>query len=135
MESASDFSLDYFIFVLIVYTSAIQMGAALGGFSGLSWFRHRSVGFMFSFLVAVVANVWFFNSTDRNVRSVVEGSQQFGFFVGAGFLALVINTAFSSLVRARDFRQNSGPGAAVHGLEALRQTTFFHAVARNFRRK
>lgn len=135
MANASDFSLDYFIFVLVVYTSAIQMGAALGGFTGLSWFRRRAVSFLSGLLLALAANIWFFTSADRNVRSVVEGSQQFGFFVAAGFLGLVINITLSSVMRAREFRREAGPGEASYGLEALRETTFFQAVARSLRKK
>ncbi len=130
-----DFSLDYFIFVLIVYTSAIQMGAALGGFSGLSWFRTRAAGFVFSLAAMVAANVWFFTSTDRNVRSVVEGSQQFGFFVAAGFLALVLSVTLSSLRKARDFPGNRLSCEGNPGLEGLRKATYFQAVVRRFRRE
>ena len=127
----ADFTIDYFLTVLVVALGVLQIAAAQAGLKGLSFFRKPILDRLFGLLAIVGGFCAFYVTDDRNVRSL-EGSQQFAYYLAgvaaAVFLTLVISSLVNFGLRARMEREE-------RGLEALKKTNYLRALFSGFRKR
>lgn len=100
------------------------------------FFRSPALGYLSGILAVVVAFWWFFAAEDRNVRGI-EGPGQLGYFTAAVFSAIFFTLFVSSLTGAFLSFLKSRSTRAVNpeepGLEALKEMTYFQAMACSLR--
>lgn len=122
-------TLEYLLFIFAASCGVIQLSATWNRLAALSFFRSRTLTYIFAALSIGGGYVWFFAGDDRN-RPGLEGAQQFGTFSAGLALAVAATVIVSSLrhrggVSRRSYR--------AEGLDALRDTSYFQAVKRSFK--
>lgn len=131
----SAFFIDYFIFVFLFALGAIQITASLNGLIGILFFHKPLVARILGLTIIIVAIVWFYLSSDRNLNDVYGGldaNDQSGLFalgvIAALFLTLVISsiTNIGRLNNETIFSENEGLGN-------LTMNTYYLALSRNLR--
>lgn len=123
-------TLEYIGFVFAAACGVLQLAAARSQLKGLMFFESRFAACLFGAIAIGMAYAWFFSWKDRNQLGL-EGAQQFGYFVTAALLALLFSLGLSSAIKAGKL-----PGSArAQGLDALKEMTYFQAIAHRFRRK
>ena len=126
----ADFTLDYFLMVLVVSLGLLQIAAAYAGLKGLSFFRRPILDHIFG-LIAIIGGFWFFYGTEyRNVRSL-EGSQQFAYYLAGVVAAVFLTLVLSSLI---NFGLRDSLEKGERGLEALKKTNYLRALFSGFRK-
>ncbi|MBM4406147.1 MAG: hypothetical protein FJ039_08210 [Chloroflexi bacterium] len=113
---------DYFLLVVIAALGALQITAASSGLRGLWIIPQRRAVYLIGALLLVGAFAWFVLTGDTNIPGDlggVEGSEQFGLFLGGVAVAALLTAGIASLTQ----RKAGAPPAGVEGIEALRHTT------------
>ena len=124
-------ALEYFGLVFLACVGVLQAAAAYNGLKGLSFLGQRLYGYLFAAFTVGPALAFFFTWNGRNPTGVIEGKEQFGFFMLGLIAAVVFTLAGSSLLRSSLLQGNPGHD----GLDALREVTFFKALRRRFVRR
>jgi chromate transport protein ChrA len=126
----------YYLFVFVAAVGVLQLVAAYRQWSGLSFFRNRTLSYLFSFLTVVGSFVWFFgweNRMDTAMRrAALEGAQQFVYFNTAAFLALVFTLIVSSLLFVYRKRTQPRRKAYPQGFGALGEISYLEALRLSF---
>lgn len=118
-------ALEYFCLVFVAAVGVLQVVAAYNELRGVSFFGGKIYGYLFAALTVGPALAAFFTWNSRNPTGIIQGPEQFGFFMLALTAALIFTLAASSLLKNRRLRRNH---AQHDGLEALREVTFFQAL-------
>ena len=127
------FAIDYYIAVSVAAVGAIQIGASFGQLRGLLLFRSRLVALLLGLTLAVVAAVWFFTSTSRNINDFeggLDANEQAVILLLGTLSGLAFSLLASSLVNARMRAADLAPG---EGLDALRHSSYARATIGSFR--
>lgn len=120
---------DYFFFVFLSAWGVIQVAASYSRFEGLLLIPRSKASALIGLAAALWAFFWFFTSADRNLPSgkgAIEGAEQFWLFIAAAASAIAITLVLSSILNARMGRDAR---SIRDGLDALRETTYFRALA------
>jgi hypothetical protein len=131
-------ALDYFILVFISSLGVCQIAAIHAKLDGLCFFRHPVVQYIFGILAIIGAFGWFFTSEDRNVHTIVEGSQQLGLFLGSIVASYVFTAILSSLMQAKVDSKGGSPREEKQyhmGMETLKKTTLLGGIMSSLRRE
>ncbi|MCK5577208.1 MAG: hypothetical protein KAI14_02725 [Dehalococcoidales bacterium] len=120
---------EYFYLVAIAAIGAIQAAAAYNGLNGISFFRQKVFNYLFALLTVGATLARLFTWNQRNPVGIIEGAQQFSFFMLALVVAIAFTLAVSSLLRHSALQGNHPQH---NGLEALREITFFQALWRRY---
>ncbi len=125
-------ALEYFFLVFIAVVGVLQLVASYNDLRGVSFFSQKIYGYLFAaFTVGpVLARLFTWNS--RNPTGVIEGREQFSFFLLALVTAIGFTLVVSSLLKNRRLR---GSYVQHDGLEVLREATFFQALRQRFGKK
>ncbi len=111
--------------MLVASIGVIQAATSFSGLKGISFFNYRVSAYLFMLVTAGPAMVSFFTWNERNATGVIEGREQFCFFMLAIVAAIAFTLAFSSLLKHWSLRGND---VKTEGFEALREVTFFQAI-------
>lgn len=98
-------SLDYSILVFVAVVGLVQAAGTYINLPKLSFFKQKKIAFMFAVLLTGGALAAFFAWNYWAVTGVVEGSEQFGLFVLASFIALVFTYSLGSLISSRKVKE------------------------------
>ncbi len=128
----SRLALEYFGLSFVAAVGVLQVVAAYNELRGVSFFGRKIYGYLFAALTVSPALASFFTWNSRNPIGIIEGREQFGFFMLALAAALIFTLVVSSLLKNGRLRGNH---AQYDGLEALREITFFQALRRRFGRR
>ncbi len=131
-------TLDYFILVFISSLGVYQIAAIHAKLDGLCFFRHPVVQYIFGILAIIGAFGWFFTSTDRNIHTSVEGSQQLGLFLGSIIASYVFTAILSSIMQAKVNSKGGSPREGKQydmGMETLKKTTVFGGIMSSLRKE
>ena len=126
-------SVDYFLLIFVAASGALQMAASQSGLKGMMFFSRPSHSLITGLVMVVGAFLWFFLSAPRNVSDTqggLDGNTQTGLFAAGAGAALAFTLLFSSL---KNLSLGEGNGAFRPGLEALKETSFFRALANTLR--
>jgi hypothetical protein len=128
---------DYFLLVVIAATGALQITAAWSGLRGLCLIPGPRASYALGAALLAGAFAWFVLTGDTNIPGDlggVEGSEQFGLFLGGVASAALLTAGITSFTQ----RSAAAPPAGAEGIEALRHTTlaglFRARAARGVRR-
>jgi hypothetical protein len=122
----SNIDLNYFLLIFVALVGMLQIAVTYAGIKGLSFFKHKILGYIFGVLLVGGAYWWFFSGVDLQRRYLaLEGKQQFGIAVGGAFLAIVFTFLLSSLINRRAFHSSS---ESKTGFEELKEKTFIEAI-------
>jgi hypothetical protein len=121
--------LEYFYLVFIAAVGVIQAAVAYNGLRGVSFFSHRVCGYFFAAVTIGPVLASFFAWNERNPTGVVEGGQQFYFFMLAIVAAIGFTLVLSSIIKHHSLRGND---VKYDGFEALKEVTFFQAIRHRF---
>ena len=109
-----------------------QIGAVLGNFKGLWFFRKPLHTLAGGLAILGITYIWFFTCADLNMNAndaaVVEGHEQLVFFLLGAFLSLVLTFIVSSLVNYRGVVPED-ESVVGEGLEDLKTRTVFQAFS------
>lgn len=125
-------ALEYFLLVFVAVVGVLQLVASYNELRGVSFFNRRIYGYLFAAFTVGPVLARFFTWNSRNPTGVIEGREQFSFFLLALVAAIGFTLVASSLLKNRRLR---GSYARHDGLEALRETTFFQALRQRFGKK
>ena len=128
----TNLALEYFYLVFVAAVGVLQVAVAYNGLRGVSFFSHKVYGYYFAAFTVGPALAGFFTWHSRNPPGIIEGREQFVFFLLALTTALIFTLAASSLLNNRRLRGNH---TRHDGLEALREVTFFQALRHRFGRR
>ena len=127
---------EYLAFTFVASCGVLQVTAAYTRRKGMLFFRSPALGYLSGILAVVVAFWWFFAADDRNVRGI-EGPGQLSYFTAAVFSAIFFTLFVSSLTGALlpflKGRSSRVANPRERGLEALKETTYFQAMAYSLR--
>jgi len=129
------FATDYFVLIAAAFFGVLQIVATRNRLLGLSFFSNRKKGYLFGAAVAISSFIWFFGTGNRNIEghiTGVQGSQQFELFL-AGVSTSIFATAIIASVVHWKFKPS--PQSPRYGLELIRETTYFRAFLRLFKRQ
>ncbi len=118
-------ALEYFYLSLVASIGVIQAAAACNGLKGILFFSYRVSAYLFMLVTTGPAMAGFFTWNERNATGVIEGREQFCFFLLAIVAAIGFTLAFSSLLKHWSLRGNN---IRADGFEALKEVTFFQAI-------
>lgn len=117
-------TLHYLALTTLTCLGTLQCVAAIAGRRGLLLLRPPWLAAVAGIAIVVGALWWFFASGDRNTPGLAGWEQSLLFLLGA-VLAMVVTVVLSSL-----FWRSSSPRApAAEGLEALRDRSYWQAIA------
>ena len=125
-------ALEYFGLVFIAIMGVLQIVAAYNNLIGISFFSRKIYSYLFAASTVGPALAGFFTWHLRNPFGVIQGREQFGFFMLALTIALILTLTASSLLKNRYLR---GKYTQHDGLAALREVTFFQALRHRFGRR
>lgn len=121
--------LEYFYLVFIAAVGVIQAAVAYNGLRGISFFNYRVSAYLFMLVTSGPVLFVLFTWNERNPTGVVEGGQQFYFFMLAIVAAIGFALVVSSILKHWSLRWND---VKHDGFEALKETTFFQAIRHRF---
>lgn len=125
-------ALEYFALVFVAVVGVLQLVAAYNELRGVSFFSRKVYGYLFVAFTVVPALAGFFTWNLRNPPGIVQGREQFVFFLLALIAALSFTLVTSSLLKNRHLQGNH---VQHDGLEALREVTLFQALRHRFGRR
>ena len=123
-------ALEYFYLVFVASIGVIQAAAACNGLKGISFFGYKVSACLFMLVTTGPAMASFFSWNKRNATGVIEGREQFGFFMLAIVAAIGFTLIVSSAVKHWSLRGND---VSHDGFEALKEVTFFQAIRYRFK--
>jgi hypothetical protein len=127
------FALSYYVMIAGAFCGLLQVVAAHSGIRGLA-FLDRKFGYVFGSAVAVASFIWFFASGNRNIEghiTRVQGAEQFLLFMAGAGTSFVVTAVIASIVHRKARQAASGPR---WGLDVIRETSYFQAFKRYFRK-
>jgi hypothetical protein len=130
-------TLDYFILVFISSLGVYQIAAIHAKLDGLCFFRNPVVQYIFGILAIIGAFVWFFTSTDRNIHTSVQGSQQLGLFLASIVASYAFTVILSSIMKAKVDSQSAIPREDKQydmGVETLKKMTVLGGIRSSLRK-
>jgi hypothetical protein len=83
--------LEYFLFTFLASFGVLQIAMA----------KNSKPKVFFGAAVLIVSYFWFFTSRDRNVHSVIEGSQLFLIFALGAIVAIAVTRILNFLARKK----------------------------------
>ena len=116
---------EYFFVVFVAAVGVIQAAAAYNGINGISFFNRKIYAFFFMFITLGSAITAFFTWNERNPTGVIEGREQFFFFMLAIVSAIGFTLVLSSLLKHWSLNGNK---VLNDGLDTLKEVTFFQAL-------
>jgi hypothetical protein len=122
-------TLEYLLSVFIAALAVIQLGAVRAGLRGLYLGGSRLVACLVAVPCLLISGILFFTWNDRNPTGVIEGAQQAGLF-SLAVAAAAAFTVILGLITNR--RMPADRPTSTEGLEALKRTTFIHAIRSRF---
>lgn len=125
-------ALEYFYLVFIAAVGVIQAAVAHNGLRGISFFCHKISSYLFAVFTTGPVLFVFFTWNERNPTGVIEGREQFCFFMLAIVVAIGFTLGASSLLKHWSLRKND---VKCDGFSALKEVTFFQALRHKFMRK
>jgi hypothetical protein len=125
-------ALEYFYLAFVAIVGVLQIVAAYNDLRGISFFNRKVYAYLFAALTVGPAMAGFFTWNLRNTFGIIQGWEQFAFFVLALTTALGFTLVVSSLFKNRYLQGNH---AQHDGIEALREVTFFQALRHRFGRR
>ena len=128
----SGLALEYFGLAFVAIVGVLQIVAAYNDLIGVSFFSRKIYSYLFAASTVGPTLAGFFTWHLRNPFGVIQGREQFGFFVLALTIAFIFTLATSSLLKKKRLQGNY---AQQDGLEALKEVTFFQALRHRFGRK
>lgn len=127
------FYVDYFFLIFLSACGVLQIAVSHSGLKGLMFFVRPLYSISVGIVMVLAAFLWFFLSTPRNLPDTGRGldgiAQTELFSAGAG-AALVVTLILSSIINVS---LCSGHKSSINGLEALKETTYFHALSNTLR--
>ena len=136
------FAVDYFIVVFVASLGVMQTAASIGGLRGLLVFKNPLVARPLGIAIAIVAIVWFFMVSERNINDYEGGldsnEQGLLFFLAvaaSGVLTFILTSPLNARMRRAmgDRSRDTGERAPDEGLDALRSSNWWQALAHNYR--
>jgi len=131
-------ALDYFILVFISSLGVYQIAAIPARLDGLCFFRTPVIQYIFGILAIIGAFGWFFTSKDRNVHTVVEGSQQLGLFLASIVASYLFTAIMASIMQSRVNSKGGIPREDKQynmGIETLKKTTLFGGIMSSLKKE
>jgi hypothetical protein len=131
-------ALDYFILVFISSLGVYQIAAIPAKLDGLCFFRNRVVQYIFGILAIIGAFLWFFTSKDRNVHTVVEGSQQLGLFLASIIASYICTAILASIMQVKVSSKGGSPREGKQydmGIETLKKTTLLGGIMSSLKKE
>lgn len=131
-------TLDYFMLVFISAVGVIQIAAVHAKLPGLWFFKHPGAQYVFGVLAIIGAFGWFFTTEERNVRPVVEGTQQLGLFLAGILAAYLVTAILASFIQARVTTRPEHPVEGKQrdiGMETLKTTTLLGGILSSLRKE
>ena len=131
-------ALDYFILVFISSLGVYQIAAIPAKLDGLCFFRNPVIQYIFGILAIIGAFGWFFTSKDRNVHTVVEGSQQLGLFLASIVASYLFTAILASIMQAKVNSKGGIPRESKQwemGIETLKKTTLFGGIMSSLKKE
>ncbi len=131
-------SLDYFILVFLSSLGVYQIVAIPAKLDGLCFFKHPIIQYIFGILAIIGAFGWFYTSSDRNIHTSVEGSQQLGLFLGSIIASYVFTAVLASIMQAKVNSKGGIPREGKQydmGIETLKKTTLFGGIMSSLRKE
>jgi len=131
-------TLDYFILVFISSLGVYQIAAIPAKLDGLCFFKHPAIQYIFGILAIIGVFGWFFTSSDRNIHTTVEGSQQLGLFLASIIASYVFTTILASIMQAKVNSRGGIPREGRQynmGIETLKRTTLFGGIMSSLRKE
>ena len=127
------FILDYYLLVFLASCGVFQIVGAWKALTGMLLLKYRPGSFLLGLALFIASFTWFFLSEDRNMSDSaagLNGNEQFAFFFAGLGTALAFTLLVSSLVNwgLRPERSSLRPG-----LEALKQSGYFHVLSQTWR--
>ena len=123
------FAIDYYLFTFAATVGVIQVSASLGDLRGLLFLPSRPASRLLGVALILGPAAWFFASADRNVNDTAGGldanDQALLFLIGA-LSGLALTLSASSIA---NLRMAPPPGPAMDGLDSLRRSSYFRALA------
>ena len=120
----------------------LQIAAARAELKGLTFFKRPLPCYLFGAIAIVGAFIWFYATGDRNAEPLIRiddgvkiffgETESFATFMAGASSALAATILVSSVVNAKI--SSSTNRGVPHGLDALRQMTFFQAITRGLRK-
>ena len=141
------FAVDYFIMVFVSSLGVMQTAASIGGLRGLLVFKSPLIARSLGIAIAIAAIVWFFMVAERNINDYEGGldsnEQGLLFFLAvaaSGIFTCVLTSLWNWRMADSHLRENEGMNsgnggeyAPNEGLDALRSSNWWQALAHNYR--
>ncbi len=128
----TDFALDYLGMVFLSSLGVLLMVTAYGRLNGLLLVGRR-LSILVGTVLTIVAFVWFFAPTPRNLPDTaggLDGNEQALLFATGAGAALVLLLTFSSL---RNWSMDARPEG--HGVEALWKSSYLRLLFRRVKER
>ncbi len=126
-----DLAFEYYGLVTLLAMATIQAASSFNGLKGIVFFQHPLFNYIVSTLVILPCLAALLTWNWRNPTGIVEGAQQFYFFMLGMVTSILATLFFSSFINHSRFRAKHLPPS--NGLESLRDRTFFQAISLRFR--
>ena len=126
--------LQYFLFVFMAVMGILQIAAIRNDLKGMSFFENKYYAYIFAVITIGGSLFAFFTWNYWSNVGIIEGSQQFGLFVGASFLALVFTLLFASVLK-RDLVRVRQIVTHKENLESLKTATLLDIMQNKLKRK
>ena len=126
--------LQYFLFVFMAVIGILQIAAIRNDLKGMSFFENKYYAYIFAVITIGGSLFAFFTWNYWSNVGIIEGSQQFGLFVGASFLALVFTLLFASVLK-RDLVRVRQIVTHKENLESLKTATLLDIMQNKLKRK
>ena len=130
-------ALDYFLLVFTASIGLYQIVSIHAGLKGLWFFRHPKIQYIFGTLAVLGAYGWFFTTGNRNVQTLIEGTEQLGLFLGGIVAAYVVTAIMSSIIQAKVSSRGNNPRQEKQyelGVETLKTTTVLGGIRSSLRK-
>ncbi len=131
------FAADYFIMVFVASLGVMQAAASIGRLRGLLVFKNPLVARPLGIAIATAAIAWFFMVAERNINDYEGGldsnEQGLLFFLAvaaSGVFTFILTSPLNARMRRR---MGNGERAPDAGLGALRWSSWWQALAHNYR--
>jgi hypothetical protein len=119
-------AIKYYLLVTILAFSTIQAASTYAGFSGLTLFKRPLHNYLLAVILSIPCLAGFLTWNWYNPTGIIEGAQQFYFFMLGLITAIGSTLVISSVVNHSRFEVNNIGNRT--GFEALKEQTFFQVI-------